>query len=67
MKMTEKMFIEYQTNPLEMDSKVREHFKLPENKYYTVAIWPEHVKGEVRVINLSRQVKSAKISKSDQQ
>lgn len=67
-KMDDKMFEHYKQNPLGMDDTVREHFKLPDNRYYTVSMWPEdEFAGVVRIItNSVRVVKAAKISKSNQ-
>lgn len=65
--MEPKMFIHYSQNPLGMDDSIREHFKIPDNKYYTVAMWPGEMAGVVTVIqNLGRTVTAKKISKSNQ-
>jgi len=67
-RMDERMFEHYKQNPLGMDDTVREHFKIPDNRYYTVSMWPEdEFCGVVRIISNSvRVVKAAKISKSNQ-
>ena len=60
----QEFFKRYHANPLGMDDEVRQFCHLPENRYYTVSVWP--VEGEVRISNQVRTVKSKKISKSDQ-
>lgn len=60
-------FREYAADPLATDQKVRTWCSVPEDRYYTVAMWPEGRAGEVRVTAaLHRVVRAAKISKSDQ-
>jgi hypothetical protein len=55
----------YQKDPLGMDDEVRRQLGLPEDRYYTVSIWP--VSGMVRVdTTRTRVVRSKKVSKSDQ-
>lgn len=57
----------YVKNPIQMDEQVREWCNLPDDKYYSVSIWPEHLSGRVWLTNkLVRHVKAKKISKSDQ-
>jgi hypothetical protein len=59
---------EYLENPLGADAKVRQWCSVPENRYYTVSIWPESLAGVVRVTpNIVRVVHAQKISKSNQQ
>ncbi len=66
-KMDDKTFKHYCQNPLGMDEVVREELKLPDNRYYSVAMWPEDVVGVVTVIpNMTRTVVAKKISKSSQ-
>ena len=40
-KMDEKMFIHYSQNPVGMAKVVREHFKIPDDKNFSVSMWPE--------------------------
>jgi len=48
-KLTAEQFKEYAANPLVLDEKVRKLCEVPEDKYYTVAIWPEERSGELQV------------------
>jgi len=41
-KMDEKMFKHYSQNPLGMAKVVREHFKIPDDKNFSVSMWPEN-------------------------
>lgn len=63
-KLTASQLTEYLVNPLQADEKVRQWCQIPEDRYYTVSIWPEA--GVVRVNNIHRTVRAKKISKSDQ-
>ena len=65
-KLTVEQFEEYVTDPLAADKKVRNWCKVPEDRYYSVATWPESRTGEVRVMELHRVVRVPKISKSNQ-
>jgi hypothetical protein len=66
-KLTAEQFKEYAADPLATDQKVRKWCSVPEDRYYTVAMWPEGRAGEVRVTTeLHRVVRAAKISKSNQ-
>jgi hypothetical protein len=66
-KLTAEQFKEYTANPLATDEKVRQWCNLPEDRYFTVAIWPEDRAGEVLVTaDLHRVVRATKISKSNQ-
>ena len=65
-RLSPEQFKEYTAHPLAADEKVRKWVGLPDNRYYSVAIWPEMVAGVVRVTNVSRTVTAKKISKSDQ-
>jgi hypothetical protein len=66
-RLTAEQFREYAADPLATDKKVREWCNVPEDKYYTVAMWPGNRAGEVRVTpELHRVVRVAKVSKSDQ-
>jgi hypothetical protein len=49
MVMSPQMFAAYQDNPLAMDSEVRRCFKIPENRYYNVAIFPQQMAGKITV------------------
>ena len=65
MKLSPDLFKKYNERPLEFDSEIRTKFNIPDNRYYTVSVWP--VEGEVRVDNKRfRDVVKNKISKSDQ-
>jgi hypothetical protein len=66
-KLTAEQFREYAADPLGADEKVRQWCDVPENRYYTVAMWPAERAGELRVTTeLHRVVRAPKISKSDQ-
>jgi hypothetical protein len=65
-KLTAEQFREYVADPLAEDEKVRNWCALPEDRYFTVAIWPEGRAGEVRPMELHRVVRATKISKSNQ-
>jgi hypothetical protein len=66
-KLNAEQFREYAADPLGTDEKVRTWFSVPEDRYYTVAMWPEERAGEVRVTaELHRVVRATKISKSNQ-
>jgi len=66
-KLTAEQFKEYAAAPLATDEKVRRWCNVPEDRYYTVAMWPEARAGEVRVTpGLHRLVRAPKVSKSDQ-
>ena len=66
-KLTAEQFREYAVDPLAIDEQVRKWCGVPEDRYYTVAMWPEGRAGEVRVTTeLHRVVRATKISKSNQ-
>jgi len=66
-KLTAEQFKEYAADPLATDEKVRKWCNVPEDRFYTVATWPEERAGEVRVTTeLHRVVRAVKISKSSQ-
>jgi hypothetical protein len=66
-KLSEELFKRYASDPLKYDEEVRKAGKVPDDKYYTVSMWPEHLAGYVEVLKKSsREVKLKKISKSDQ-
>jgi hypothetical protein len=58
------LFKKYSDNPIAMDEEVRKYCNLPDNRYYTVSMWPQE--GIVRSNDQVRTVKAKKISKSDQ-
>ena len=65
--LTAEQFKEYAADPLATDEKVRKWCGVPEDRYYTVAMWPEERAGEVRVTtDLHRVVRATKVSKSNQ-
>lgn len=62
------LFQRYCQNPADpaTDAEIRQLFKIPSNRYYTVARWPEHVAGRLYVDETrTRVVPVHKISKSD--
>lgn len=63
-RMSEEMLKRYEADPLGMDAEVRQCFKVPENRYYSVSMYPPAVAGRVTVTT-ERVVKAHKISKSD--
>ncbi len=67
-KMDEKTFKHYAQNPLGMDVVVRKEMGIPDNRYYSVSMWPEdECLGVVSIIpNMTRTTSTPKISKSDQ-
>ena len=66
-RLTAEQFKEYAADPLTTDAKVRTWCSVPEDRYYTVAMWPEERAGEVRVTaELHRVVRAPKLSKSNQ-
>ena len=65
-RLTAEQLREYTADPLATDGKVRKCCGVPEDRYYTVAMWPEERAGEVRAADLHRVVRVAKISKSNQ-
>ena len=65
-KLSVEQFEEYAADPLATDKKVRNWCNVPEDRYYSVATWPQSRTGEVRVMELHRVVRGTKISKSDQ-
>jgi len=66
-KLTADQFKEYAADPLSVDEKVRNWCGVPEDRYFTVATWPESRAGEVRATTeLHRVVRATKISKSNQ-
>lgn len=56
------LYSRYEANPLALDAEVRQFAGVPENRYYTVSVWP--ISGQVRVSNLVRVMTAKKISKS---
>lgn len=63
MKMSPELFSKYAKDPFGTDEEVRRVFKIPVDKYYSVAMM-----NDVGIITLtgSRVAKTPKISKSDQ-
>ena len=60
------LLAKYLVNPLALDEEVRLSLNIPDNRYYTVSVWPENRAGTVYITKLTREVKAKKISKSDQ-
>lgn len=66
-KLTAEQFKEYVADPFATDAKVRQWCHVPDDKYYTVAVWPEAYAGHVRATpGIHRVVRVPKVSKSDQ-
>lgn len=66
MRMSTEMFKQYQANPLGMDAVVRNHFNVPDNRYYTVSM-SAPTEGTVTVDKKRfRTPLVHKVSKSDQ-
>jgi len=64
-RLTNEQFQEYSSDPMGCDEKVRKWCGIPEDRYYTVSMWPEHLAGRVFVrMNEYRKVHTKKISKS---
>lgn len=67
MKMSDDLFKRYVIDPNGMDSEVRRLMKIPEDKYYSVSVWPSEVSGRITITTkIHRMVTAKKISKSDQ-
>jgi len=67
MKLSNELFARYTANPLALDSEVRKAARVPDNRYYTVTVWPEHLAGVVDINHsVTRHVAATKISKSNQ-
>lgn len=67
-KLSHELFTRYCANPLALDSEVRKAAGVPDNRYYTVALWPKELAGVVDInYNVTRIVHANKISKSNQQ
>ena len=65
--LTPEQFAQYRLNPNGMDANLRKWAQVPENRYYSVSVWPENLEGRVFVVaNIFRSVKVEKISKSNQ-
>ena len=65
--LTTEQLKEYLKDTLSADEKVRKWCNVPEDKYYSVSVWPEHLAGRVWLTpNMVRKVPAKKISKSDQ-
>ena len=69
LKMPDALFERYKLDPAGMDAEVRKTLNLPEDRYYTVSRWPEHLAGRVFVDNSRHRTvsKYTKISKSNQE
>lgn len=65
--LTPEQFKEYAANPLATDEKLRKWVSVPDDRYYSVSMWPDELAGRVWV-NMKdyRKVPAKKISKSDQ-
>jgi hypothetical protein len=64
--LTPEQFKEYMSNVETADAKVRKWANIPDDKYYSVSVWPEHLAGRVWITpNMHRVVQAKKISKSD--
>lgn len=61
------LYERYVQNPVGWDHVVRQQLNLPDNRYYTVAVWPTDRAGLVTVDRSRvRVVHAKKVSKSDQ-
>jgi hypothetical protein len=66
-KLTPEQFREYAADPFAADQQVRKWCNVPQDRYYTVAMWPTERAGELRVTaDLHRVVRAPKVSKSSQ-
>lgn len=67
-RLTEEQVKRYEADPLGApDVELRQQFKIPDDRYYTVSVWPERCRGFIYVdLTRTRLVKARKISKSDQ-
>jgi len=66
-RLTAEQLRDYTEDPLAIDGKVRKWCCVPDDRSYTVAMWPEERAGQVCVTaELRRVVRMAKISKSNQ-
>jgi hypothetical protein len=65
--LTAEQLTSYLKDPVNVgDANVRRWCSLPDNRYYTVSVWPDESAGQVRVSEkMFRDVKVKKISKSD--
>ena len=65
--LTAEQFKEYAADPLGTNEKVRTWCGVPEDRYFTVAMWPDECAEEVRVTTeLHRVVRTPTISKTHQ-
>lgn len=65
LKLPAELFEKYSKDPSKYDPLVRAMARVPDDRYYTVAVWPESMKGTVEIRHNSvRLVRSEKISKS---
>ena len=65
--LTTEQFAEYADDPLATDEKIRKWCGVPEDRYFTVAMWADECAGQVCVTkDLHRVVRATKISKSNQ-
>ena len=56
-KMDDKMFEHYKQNPLGMDKAVREHFKIPDDKSYSVTMWCANAEDTVGCVTIRNKEK----------
>lgn len=64
MKLTEEQLLAYQSDPLNAGAAlVRQLFKIPTTRYFSVALYPEKVRGTVTITS-ERVIPVKKISKS---
>lgn len=50
-KMSDRDFKKYEYDPREMDKFIREKYDIPQNRYYTVSMFPEKFQGIIRIDN----------------
>lgn len=67
MKISPELFKQYCQNPLGMDETIRSKYSIPDDKYYSVSVFPEKLAGNIYITRgMNRIVKAKKISKSNQ-
>lgn len=65
--MSPDLFRRYTADPTGLDGEVRKQCGIPDDRYYTVSVWPENLAGRIFVDEKRyRAVKAVKISKSAQ-
>lgn len=67
-RLTEEQIMRHEADPFGAgDTALRQQFRIPENRYYTVTVWPEQARGLIYLDEKrTREARAQKISKSDQ-